>query len=33
MRIVRAMAETLDGTVDIGPIGGGARVTCIFPAS
>lgn len=33
MRIVRAMAETLDGGVDMGPIGGGARVTCTFPSS
>jgi two-component sensor histidine kinase len=33
MRIVRAMAATLDGTVDMGPIGGGARVTLTFPCS
>lgn len=33
MRIVRAMIQTLDGTVDIGPIGAGARITCSFPSS
>jgi two-component sensor histidine kinase/CHASE1-domain containing sensor protein len=33
MRIVRAMTQTLDGSVDMGPIGGGARVTLTFPSS
>jgi two-component sensor histidine kinase/CHASE1-domain containing sensor protein len=33
MRIVRAMSQTLDGSVDMGPIGGGARVTLVFPSS